>query len=81
MTNPVIREVHELAQLARGKRSKEVQCTCLSLRADREKSERNIKTVPGCRSGKISSKAIDLVEETGLPPMVKVCNKALRVRA
>ena len=74
MTNPVIKEVHELGQLARenGQKNFSVHVYPFKLTKANLKKYKNSPWLPFWNNLK---EGYDLFEKTRLPPMVKVCNK------
>ena len=74
MTNPVINEVHELAQLARDNGQQEYGVHVYPFRLTSANLRRH-KNSPWMPFWKNLKEGYDLFETTGLPPKVKVCNK------
>ena len=74
MTNPVIKEVHELAQLARENGQKNFSVHVYPFKLNKA-NLRKYKNSPWRPFWNNLKEGYDLFEKTGLPPMVKVCNK------
>jgi murein L,D-transpeptidase YafK len=74
MTNPVIKEVHELAQLARKNGQDKFSVNVYPFELTSANLEKH-KSSPWIDFWKNLKTGYDLFEETRLPPRVRVCNK------